>query len=79
MDASDIIKSLRNKTIYNNIKTQLSTAQFRTGAQPQKCGPNNSTFYNFTSYEGRTDYFMGRADYGNEYPTQSTCTTFCFQ
>lgn len=79
MDASDIIKALRDKTVYCNIKAQLSIAQARTGAQPEKCGPNNSTIYNFTSYETRNEYFSGRADYGQENPTASTCTTFCFQ
>ena len=79
MDASDLIKQLRDKTVYANIKATLSTAQARTGAQPQNCGPNNSTFYQFTTYEQKYEYFAGRYECGNECASCSTCTKYCLQ
>lgn len=82
MDGSDLIKQLRDKTVYYNIRTALSTQQSRTGALPQNCGPNNSTFYQFTTFEEKYQYFNGRYNSGTDCAacgTCSTCTTYCLQ
>jgi hypothetical protein len=81
MDSSDVIKALRDKTVYYNLQAKLSTQQSRTGAQPQQCGPNNSTSYVFQSFEQRDSYFAGRYDYAqdNTCATCSTCINFCYQ
>jgi hypothetical protein len=72
MDASDIIKGLRDKTIYCNLLPQIIAA--RPGATPQTPSPLNvSTIYNFPSFEIRQSFFEGRAE------VASTSSTFCFQ
>lgn len=72
MDASDVIRKLRDKTVYCGLVPQIIAAH--PGATPQTPSPLNvSTIYNFTTYEQRTNFFYGRADVG------STCSTICFQ
>lgn len=78
MDASDIIKRLKEKTIYYNIQAQFSTAQAANRCIPANCGPNNC-YYQFSNYQTRQDYFSGRYDVGSSCSTCSTCTTFSFQ
>ena len=75
MDASDIIRKLKEKTVFYNIQAQFSTAQASKGCNPKACGPNNCS-YNFSDYQGRLDYFNGRFDLG---ASCSSCSTFCFQ
>lgn len=83
MDASDLIKSLREKTIYYNIQAQLSIAQANKTPPciPRLCGSSNNCSYNFSNYEIRQDYFSGRYDVGSacSFSTCSTCTTFGYQ
>lgn len=80
MDASDIIRSLKEKTIYYNIQAQFSTAQAAKGCRPGECGPtSNNCSYQFSNYEIRQDYFSGRYDVGSLCSTCSTCTTFCYR
>ena len=72
MDASDIIKKLRDKTVYCGLLPQIIAAH--PGATPQTPSPLNvSTIYNFPNYEQRLSFFQGRADVG------STCSTLVFQ
>lgn len=78
MDASDKINQLKDKTVYNNIKAQLSTLQVATNCTPKNCGPNGCA-YSFPDYITRFEYFSGRYDIGSSCNTCSTCVTFCFQ
>ena len=71
MDASDLIKKLKEKTIFYNLQVQFSTAQ--AGCVPTVCGASNGCSYQFSDYETRLDYFNGRAE------VVSTCSTLCFQ
>ena len=79
MDASDIIKRLKEKTIFYNIQAQFSTAQASKNCKPKECGSSNNCSYNFSNYEVRQDYFNGRYDVGSLCSTCSTCATFGFQ
>lgn len=79
MDASEIIKRLKEKTIFYNIQAQLSTAQAAKNCNPKFCGGSNNCSYSFSNYETRQDYFNGRYDVGSDCSKCSTCTTFCYQ
>ena len=79
MDASDIIKRLREKTVFYDIQVRFSIAQAANGANPLACGGSNNTTYVFSNYETRLDYFKGRYDIGSECSTCNTCQTFGFQ
>jgi hypothetical protein len=79
MDASDIIKRLREKTVFYDIQVRFSTAQSANGANPLLCGGSNNTIYSFSNYEVRQDYFSGRYNIGSACSTCSTCQTFCLQ
>lgn len=79
MDASELIKRLKEKTIFYNIQAQFSTAQASKNCKPKDCGPSNNCFYNFSNYEVRNDYFNGRYEVGSACSTCSTCVSFCFQ
>jgi hypothetical protein len=83
MDASDIIKKLKEKTIFYNIQTQFSTAQARDtlACNPKLCGSSNNCSYNFKNFEVRQEYFSGRYNIGSvcNFSTCSTCTTFGYQ
>ena len=83
MDASDLIKRLKEKTIFYNIQAQFSTAQASATrpCNPKLCGSSNNCSYNFSNYEIRQDYFNGRYDLGSScnFSTCSTCTTFGYQ
>jgi hypothetical protein len=79
MDASDIIKRLREKTVFYDIQVRFSTAQSANGANPLLCGGSNKTIYSFSNYDTRLDYFNGRYAYGSESARFSTCNTFCLQ
>lgn len=78
MDSSDIIKRLRDKTVFYNIQVQFSIAQAAKNCVPTNCGPNGCS-YSFPDYETRLEYFSGRYDIGSSCSTCSTCTTFSFQ
>jgi hypothetical protein len=58
MDASDLIKRAKDKTKYYNISRLLSTTQ--TGSNPGQGGLQSKTTYQFSTYELRQDYFLGR-------------------
>jgi len=79
MDASEIIKQLREKTIFYNLQVQFSTAQSAARCVPTDCGASNNCSYQFSNYETRLDYFKGRYDIGSACSTCSTCQTFGFQ
>ena len=80
MDASDIIRRLKEKAIYYDIQAQFSTAQAANGCRPGQCGStSNNCSYKFSNYETRQDYFSGRYDIGSLNSTCSTCVTFCYR
>jgi len=79
MDASDIIKRLKDKTVFYNIQAQFSTAQAAKNCKPAECGSSNNCFYQFSNYQTRQDYFNGRYDIGSACTACSTCKTFGFQ
>ena len=78
MDASDIIKRLREKTVFYDIQVRFSIAQAANGVNPLSCNSSNIA-YSFPNYETRLDYFSGRYDIGSACSTCSTCQTFGFQ
>lgn len=69
MDASEIIKRLKEKTIFYNIQAQFSTSLAKSNAN-MRLTINN--LYNFDNYEDRENYFNGKCDV-------STCTAVCYQ
>ena len=75
MDASDYIKTLKDKTLFYFLQAQFSTA---LGNSNPSAGLTINNFYNFTSYEIRESYFNGRFEVGFDY-NLSTCSTFCYQ
>ena len=79
MDASDIIKSLRDKTVYYNKNEQLKLRYAEIGKQLNQIGANNSTFNQFISYEQKYEFFEGRYDVGNSCSTCSTSSQYCLQ
>ena len=79
MDESEIIKRLKEKTIFYNIQAQLSTAQAAKNCNPKFCGASNNCSYSFSNYEVRQDYFNGRYDVGSDCSNCSTCTKICYQ
>jgi hypothetical protein len=83
MDASDLIKKLKEKTVFNNIQAQLSIAKaIKTPpCNPKLCGSSNNCSYNFNTFEIRQEYFSGRYNLGSvcNFSTCSTCTTFGYQ
>ena len=60
MDASDIIKSLRDKTTFYNLQAKFSTAQSTNQCRPKTCVPSNNCSYQFIDYSSRLNYFNGR-------------------
>ena len=69
MDASEIIKRLKEKTIFYNLQAKFSTSQ--AGCVPTSCDFSTISVkcsYKFDSYETRQDYTQG------SYEICSTCT-----
>jgi hypothetical protein len=74
MDASDIIKRMRDSTMYNNIQAQFSTAQL--GCRPGQ--PNTTCIYQFSNYDARNSYFTGRYGVSLYCSTCVNVSTICF-
>jgi len=62
MDASDVMKLNKNKTIFYNLSTTVSTitllSLFNQPVQTQ-------AIYNFPNYQVRQSYFSGKYDVAN--------------
>ena len=78
MDASDVIRKLKEKTQYLNLANTFTA--LGKGA-PASCASTINTVYNFDSYEERNAYFSGRSAYAQASTciTCSTCSEFCFR
>ena len=78
MDASDVIRALKAKTIYLNLATQFSTLK---KGNPVSCASTINCVYNFSDFDTRQLFFEGRYDYAlaSTCVTCSTCTTFGYQ
>ena len=50
MDASDVIKQLRDKTVYNNLYVTVSKAKSNT----------SKNTYTFPDYETKNEYYKGQ-------------------
>ena len=77
MDASDIIKRNKDKTVYSNISAYLSTSQ--TGSTPGVGGLKSNTAYSFSNYEIRQDYFEGRYNLHLASSINVSCATLSYQ
>lgn len=77
MDASDIIKRNKDKTVYSNISVYLSTTQ--TGSNPGTGGLQSKTAYKFSTYELRQDYFEGRYELALASSVKVNCSTLSYQ
>ena len=77
MDASDLIKRNKDKTVYSNISVYLSTTQI--GSNPGKGGLQSKTAYSFPTYELRQDYFEGRYNLALASSVTVNCSTLSYQ
>ena len=72
MDSSDLIRKLKEKTVFYNLQAQFST--INKGCVPTSCDVSTIAIkctYNFDSYEIRNDYTQG----SYQYCSSCTCSS----